>query len=155
MFYIFPLCTQTALTFFVFGFGSSDFYTVRITSGWNAQKWYPCVYFRNRGGYPPPFWIHSGKVGFSKRSTFQKNGTLPICPQSPKSPEINESPICTLPTKKKLEIQILKTKKVTAGRTWHFRDISSDIVQIQGFLLRASRGGSCAMAAPATSQIDS
>ena len=64
---------QTALTFFVFGFRSSDFYTVRITSGWNAQKWYPCVYFRNRGGgTPPPFW-HSGKVGFSKRSTFQKN----------------------------------------------------------------------------------
>ena len=63
---------QTALTFFVFKIGSSDFYTVRITPGWNAQKWYPCVYFRNRG-YPPsvlnPFW----KSWIFKKEHFSKN----------------------------------------------------------------------------------
>ena len=81
---------QTAVTFFVFGIGSSDFYTVRITPGWNAQKWYPCVYFRNRGGGTPsvlnPFW----KSWIFRKEHFSKKYTYPThIPPSPNSPEMD------------------------------------------------------------------
>ena len=79
--YIIPPCTQTALTFFVCGIGSSDFYTVRITPGWNAQKWYPCVYFRNRGGGTP---LRSEsileKLDFQKGALFKKYIPYPYTP---------------------------------------------------------------------------
>ena len=136
-------CTMGhAVTFFVFGIGSSDFYTVRITPGWNAQKWYPCVYFRNRGGTPSvlnPFW----KSWIFKKEHFSKNiypylGT-PIHQIARKSTNRTYVPCL----EKKLEIKILKTQKVTVVWTCTFSvGIFSEMFKIQGFLLRASRGDS-------------
>ena len=83
------------------------------SSGWNAQKWYPCVYFRNRG--VPPL----EKLDFQKGALFKKYIPLPRYPHSPNSPEINESHICTLPRKKTRNKNIENTKSYSSGNM-HF-----------------------------------
>ena len=98
--------------------------------------------FEIGGGTPSvlnPFW----KSWIFKKEHFSKNiypylGT-PIHQIARKSTNRTYVPCL----EKKLEIKILKTQKVTVVGTCTFwDDYFSEMIKIQGFLLRASRGGS-------------